>query len=622
MHRPALCLVALFLLAASASGWAICPPGVQFFRYVGNKAADNQCTDDTIQSAIDAVVCPATTVVVSNERTWSNQHLTITGKTFTLAGSNAACGSSVTTGGGGSTPTAPVVTISGNGSQSVFDISGTSNVTFRFVEITGGGGGSGSHGGGINFNGSGSLTIDTSTIDLNHADFGGGIEMNGNGGSATLTLKAYSVIESNTAGTNGGGINLEGSANLLALAPFTTIGFNHAPNGQGGGVAVVGPAEADIGSPGFDAVPVINGNDAARGGGLSAQAVNDDQIPYVNLFTTDAANPITVSGNFASQAGGALYVKPLSGHFSSGAFANACAVNARIDGNSAPEGSAVFLDNDAIAFGDIGSSAFYFNDGLCGSPPPGAVACAPGVICNTLSDNWAVDAGNHPTAGAVVYTNDDAQVFMFRFAMRNNSGGFGMHLLDDFHVLGKCLVADNSFSGEMVRIDDNGDVGSLTVDSCTFANNAHNSGSVIHTAKDLTLTNSILDQPAMSALSTGGTPSINAHNVMASDPTGLPLQEDIVAGEALFVETTNPDVDRRDYHQVAYVQSGTVTSSFGIDFAPAVGSDHDLDGNPYYVDVPAVSDHFGVRDLGCYEARPIADRIFGDALGDPLSLLQ
>jgi len=613
--------------AAPSCAMAACSPFTPHTRSVGNKAADPDCTDDTIQSAIDNAICPNTIIVITKERSYTAQHLSVQDKSITLSGSAAACG-----GGGTTRPddidtiTAPIVTLdgTGNGGTSVIAVRGNSNVTLQFLELTHGGGGSGSHGGGVDFQGAGSLTLDTSTIDLNSADFGGGIEFSGVGGAATLTLKPYSVIESNKANTNGGGINLEGTATLNATQPFTLIGFNHAPNGQGGGIAVAGPAEADIGSPGYADLPVINGNDAVLGGGMSFLGV-DASNANGNVFTTDPLHPVAIAGNFASEFGGAIYAKPHSS-FSQPADANICVENARIDGNAAPEGSIAYLDYDSTFIGDVGISRFAFNDGLCGSLPPGSVACAGGVTCNTLNDNRAVDAANHATAGSMILANGDAQARMFRFSMRNNSGLHALRLLNEEHAIGKCLIADNAFTNETISIEDGGfndGFGLATIDSCTIANNLHNSGSVIHTELQLTLTNSILDQPVMSALSLGGTPTVSAHFVMAADPTGLPVQEDIVKAEPLFVDSTNANVAQRNYHQGAVIQNGDVTSSFAIDYAPPVpGNDLDLDGNPYDQDVPAVPDHLGVRDLGCYEMQPITDRIFADALGDPISLVQ
>jgi len=599
----------LFALASGSTPVlaAICSPFVPHVRTVGKKAGDSSCNDATIQSAIDNAVCPNTQIYVTDEQAYTGQALTIKDKSLSIVGSSAtSCANATSTGGGGSPPTTPQLTTRGNGNQSVFDISGNSTVTLQFLEIAGGGGGTASHGGGVNFNGTGSLTIDTSLIDLNTANFGGGIEMNGSGGSATLTLSQYTVIESNTASGNGGGINIEGNAQLLAIQPFTTIGFNHAPNGKGGGVAVVGPARADIGSPGYDALPVINGNDAALGGGISILA-SSGQNADVELFTTDPDHPVTVSGNFAAQAGGAIYLKP----FATGpGFASLCAFDFRIDGNSAPEGSALYGDMDA---GSAGSSV-YFNQSVCGSSFV-STPCSTGAACNSLDGNASVDGINRPTPGSVIFAQDLGITQPDRFVLRNNTGAHAIRLTRGSGTISNCLIADNDFTAEEIRLDGGG--GSAHIDGCTIVNNANHSGSVIHAEHDLTLINSIIDQPSMPALSIGNTPVINAAYLVAANPTGLPVRNEIVQGEPIYI---NPAAG--NYHLVAFIQNGKVTSSVGIDFTPASGYLFDLDGNARDVRVPQVPVVFGAQDLGCYEAQPIADRIFGDALGDPMSVLK
>ena len=204
-----------------------------------------------------------------------------------------------------------------------------------------------------------------------------------------------------------------------------------------------------------------------------------------------------------------------------------------------------------------------------------------------------------------------------RFAVRGNEASHAIRTVDTNVDLSNCLIADNTFSAETARFEDNGDGGSNAIDSCTIANNSHNSGSVIHTEHDLTLTDSIVDQPAMSTLSKAGSPTITAQNILAADPTGLAAQAGIVTGEPTYVNAA-----AGDYHLRAVVQNGNVTASMGIDFAPPVtGDDRDLDNNPHDQDVALIPNLFGDRDLGCYEAQPISDRIFGDAFGDPMSLV-
>lgn len=608
---------------ARAGADVFCSPFIPHTRTVGNKVSDVNCTDDTLQHAVDNAVCPNTSILLTQEISYGAQHVTIQDKSLSIIGTNAtSCSNIGTTGIGNSpaaVPTAPLLTISGtnNGGGSVFVVRGNSNVTFQYVEITGGTTDSDGHGGGIDFNGVGSLTIDTTTIDLNSAGFGGGIEFNGNGGHATLGLSAYSVIQANTAAGNGGGINIEGDAQLFAVQPFTHIGSNHAPNGKGGGIAVVGPAEADIGSPGYAALPVIDGNDAALGGGLSISAEVDSFDAHGKLFTTDPDHPVTVSGNFASQGGGGIYVRPNSSAFSGGlAFGVGCAFNARIDGNSAPEGAAVYVDQDSVPFGGIGSGFFGFNDGGCADAPAGSVSCHRGVTCNTLNDNRTVDAGNHRTAGAVVYAVE-GYANLFGFFMRGNVAAHALHVIDDSNSVNHCLIADNDFAAETLTIDDDGSTGSLHIGSCTIVGNTHNSGSVINAGHSLTLTKSIIDQPAMSTLHTVGEPVVTASDDLAADPTGLPVRHDIVQGEPIYV---NPAAG--NYHLFAFTQNGVATGSLGIDFTPALADEgSDLDGNPYDVDIPQVKDFQGIRDIGCYEAQPITDRIFADAFGDPISIV-
>jgi hypothetical protein len=91
----------------------------------------------------------------------------------------------------------------------------------------------------------------------------------------------------------------------------------------------------------------------------------------------------------------------------------------------------------------------------------------------------------------------------------------------------------------------------------------------------------------------------------------------------LFVDSTNADVSKRDYHLQAFITDGNVTASAAIDFALSLtAGGNDLDNHPRDQDVPLVTNRFGMSDVGAYEMQPISDRIFADAFGDPTSLLQ
>jgi len=337
-------------------------------------------------------------------------------------------------------------------------------------------------------------------------------------------------------------------------------------------------------------------------------------------------NLVVVADNVASIEGGGIYLKALA-QTSEVSNAVLCADAFHIDGNSAPDGSAIYSDTDSSSGASpkggivsIGPSAF------CSAPPAAAVSSAAGLPCNTLSVNVTQDSSSL-TAGSIVGAQDGSLILASaatsRFEMRNNTSGHAFGLTGVSSALHTCLIAGNTFSAETFVIDSTGNGFDTTVVNCTIANNANNSGSVFRTGQNLTIDATIIDQPSMAAVSTVGTPAIFADDVLAADSTGLPVQANIVQGEPMFRNVVAGDFHAAgDYHQQVFKIGNQVTASLGIDFAPPVaGDDRDLDGNPYDQDVPAVADFQGVRDLGCYEAQPITDRVFGDAFGDPPSLV-
>ena len=193
---------------------------------------------------------------------------------------------------------------------------------------------------------------------------------------------------------------MQGSSRLYALKPNTLIGYNHAPNGYGGGLGleVLGPARADIGSSGYGRLGVIYDNDASYGGGIDILTFDDHANAIVRLFTTGPNNPVQISSNFASHTGDAVYLKPLLDIFSQ-APAVLCAYDFRIDDNAAQEGAAIYSDADYTA--DIAHGADValntnplFGENYCVQTETpaalGAVACAAGdVPCNQFVGNKA-----------------------------------------------------------------------------------------------------------------------------------------------------------------------------------------------------------------------------------------
>ena len=114
------------------------------------------------------------------------------------------------------------------------------------------------------FVGFGALELSNTVVNNNHAGYGGGIDMSPSGGHADLRLDAGTLIIENTALESGGGIRIEGDTRLYVLAPQTHIKLNHALNGYGGGIEVLTPAHADIGSPGYNGTAVVQINDAVN----------------------------------------------------------------------------------------------------------------------------------------------------------------------------------------------------------------------------------------------------------------------------------------------------------------------------------------------------------------------
>jgi hypothetical protein len=623
-HLLVLLLLLIGIAPAAFAAPAFCLPTDVNYRYVGDTASDTNCTDNDIQSAIDNAtgVC-GNVVIITREHTYTQQHLSIQDRSLVLVGE----GDGVRCGSGGSVvcdpnlgcpppPAAPVVTLDGSGSGGrVLSIGGNSNVTLRYLEVTGGnlGDNPSGDGGGIGFQGTGSLTLDTSTVDANRADYGGGINFNGTGGAsniATLTLDANTHIVNNTADVSGGGIRTEGYAQLFVLAPQTTIFYNHAPGGYGGGIEVIGRSRADIGSPGFNGLPVIYDNNAAYGGGIAiigkASQDPDDFYEYttVRVFSTDAANPTRISNNTASNTGGAVYLLPDEDtNFADvdTGVTQFCATDFRIDDNIAAEGSAIYGDTHqfGIEQDHVGAGVYLTPnvDAECQSPEPmadlGAVRCARGVECNTIDGNTAEDAQSQPTSGATILLQDGTGfdhgdgLVVYGLKMRHNHGGHAVRVFDGIGVdIQDCLEADNAFTSTLFEFegDDNGDPASIR--GCTFANNTIGGASLIASSHNLELSESILGDALRPVVMNNGA-TLYPGSLLAADTAGLPPYDSIVNGLASFVDAANGD-----YH--------LLPTSLGIDFAPG-GGGTDLDGRPRDVDLASVANNFGPRDLGAYE---------------------
>ena len=641
-----ICCAAALFAAAPMPSFAVtdvvCSPFIAYTRLVGDTATDKDCTDDDIQSAIDHIVCPNTTIYVvqTPSHRYSAEHLLIQDLSLTILGSSAGtCAQAVGTQGAAApagtnaTSGTPAVTISGAGhsGDSVVSIHGNSHVTLQSLVITGGRSDKDQFGGGIYFGGQGSLTLNTTNVTDNFAGYGGGINIIAEGGDVAVTLDHAQVLF-NTAQYNGGGIRIEGYTHLYMLDASSSIGFNQTigpdaidPNGgHGGGIVVFGPAVADLGSP-----SALLSNSAQFGGGMAVLATSSGAAT-VRVF---GVNGLTagVLENTASVIGGAAFVHSAA----TGSEATAallCANDFRVDGNSAPNGAAFYADGETDgSLGSYQSEIDLNSNGDCGVTPTivalGAAACTT-APCSEISDNSAVDGQGNPTGGAVVTFNQIGYFAFNRFAMRGNSAAQLMYVLDTNQPNGSvamknCLLADNHTQHELVH-EDHAD---MTISNCTFANNTIDDGYVFFADHGFALTDSIVWQPGSLSVDYLADDCVGCdsyQNLLSNDVStfsgGSGLEQ---TDDPLFVDATNANTDKRDYHLLAYVQDGVVTASQAIDAAPPLGDgDHDLDGKPHDVDVPGVGSNVLVRDLGAYEAQPVGDRVFADAFGDRVSLLQ
>lgn len=636
------CLMIVFAVGTAKA----CPPfGQPDARYVGDTSTDANCTDNDIQTAINNVSCPNTTIYITNEHTYTAQHLTI-GRSMSLVGVASGikcnppppiCADPPCT--GPPAPTAPLVTVDGTGhtGDSVVSISGNASVTLQYLDITGGQEDDAGHGGGVYFDGYGTLNLNIDTINANKAGYGAGVYIKGDGGQANLRVNDNVQIIGNTAAHDGGGIMAEGNARLYALGNPVLISLNHAPNGKGGGIHVVGPARADLGAVGYGGLGILYDNDAAYGGGMSVVATSDNNA-VARLFTTDPSNSVAVQSNHASVEGGAFYLLPVAGTSSASAYA--CIDDARIDANVASEGAVGYLDHANSSITATQGGYLYFNAGALASDdqfqtidgvsvPPcgpetaaslGAVACTAGASCNEVSDNLAINSSNQPS-GSAFYSSDNSILVINGVSLRGNQGIYGFNANDSYNlVLQTTLIADNEVSEQLVIAS-----GGPTVDVADTTI-AHDLIDATHAIKigssvKLTMRDDIVDEAGTLTLdqpgSLSGNSNLDISDTLTNDTTTLPSAASVIEGDPLFVS-----VAQGNYHLQAFVQNGVVKASPAIDFAaPVTGDDRDLDGRPYDQDVPSVADRFGTRDLGAYEMQPITDRIFADGFGDPTSLV-
>jgi hypothetical protein len=589
--RKLLCFVAhLLLVVCAPAACAIAGPDGFLIYRVGGGA---DCPYHTIQDAVDAATQhPGVDLVwIAMDQSYTDQHVVVTDQDVDIQGGFTDCEDI--------DPGSDVTIVNGTSGHSVFEIEGNSHVYMTNLQITGANMDESHSGGGIYFGGFGALELSNTVVNNNHAGYGGGIDMSPSGGHADLRLDAGTLIIENTALESGGGIRIEGDTRLYVLAPQTHIKLNHALNGYGGGIEVLTPAHADIGSPGYNGTAVVQFNDAVNGGGIAlvgTGSADADTYDSVQIFTTDPLNPVQISDNRASLAGGGLYVATAG----AGNQVKACVYDFRIHDNVASDGAAIYAtggDNYGAQIELNRPALFGENCGPDLPPALGAVPCAEGIPCNEVVGNISEDGSGVATTGSAIRGDAAALVVADRLIMRNNRGGHAIEIEGNpdwdaasaLLELSNCLLAANSEENELISVHDGGSASYLHVDNCTIADNSSNVTNVIYSNLNFVeIISSIFDQLGQQVIDfSGAQGDLTAQYVLATNVSTLAGGVGLVDGEADFVDRANGD-----YH--------LQRTSFGVDFAPnATGSD--LDRHLRTVDLIDIGNAFGATDLGAYE---------------------
>jgi len=521
-------------------------------------------------------------------------HLAVNGKSITLQGraDGETCYVLTQCIPGPSCPapsaTTPLVTLDGGNNGRVLTISGASNVNLRNLTITHGDAGGGD-GGAIDFTGSGNLNITRTTIATNHAGYGGGINANGTA-ALKVRLQADTLLQNNTAAVSGGAVRLEGSARLYATSDRTLLSLNHALTGYGGGIEILGPARADIGSAGINGAGVVSNNDAVYGAGI-AVVDNGNGGAVLRTFADAAGQPTEIEYNGGATNGGGIYTDGQS---------DACLIATRLANNSAEDGAAIYRHcRGSGSETCVSTSGIYINAGWpdrlgaeCGPETVasllGSVECAAGNRdCTGIDDNVTKHPDGTASAGAIVY--DEGDLSAWRFHMRGNTAHHGMATYVSQSELVRCLIADNGFSGNVLYMQ--GSTASL--EACTITHNIIDEAFVLEWGfiHDVRIAFDIIDQPnryTINWLNYGGGGTFDISYTMARKLDGMPQNNpSIVQGAPTYL---NPAAG--DYHLKPIVQTA-------LDFGGDSGI-IDLDGQPPFVDLPKAN-FLGSADLGAYE---------------------
>ena len=275
-------------------------------------------------------------------------------------------------------PGAPLLTVSGGGPSSNFSVFIVdSSVTVSISGLTIANGYTTGDGGGI-FNDSGTLTVSSSTIAHNSAEYGGGIWSDG-----TLTVTS-STITSNSADIGGGAI---AGAGTMTTVTSSTITSNSAEYGGGitsdGTLTVTDSTIADNSAYLGGGMDNDSGQMTATGSTLSGNTATGPGGGIFNDYALETVTNCTIADNSAGTSGGGISTLGLLTAVNSSIAYNNTAATGEGGGLDVYTGT-VTLDNTIVALNTDGTGGAAPADDISLFFPSGPIGTVSSASANNL----------------------------------------------------------------------------------------------------------------------------------------------------------------------------------------------------------------------------------------------